>query len=425
MLKSRFATLFALLLVLITSGVPSETQAAAPGTVVVGTGDPDVDVPAVQAAVDQGGEIILKGRFSFDRPPTRPTALGEMATVLVANAVTISGTGEDDEEMASIEGGRIPFYVEAPGASVTIRNLRFRRPEENGIEVFAVNGLAITSCEFEGTIPVPNTPATGGISILTVILPTLAQPGHPENVGGRLLIANNTIDATGGTASDSKLGIVIYSVGQSSNEADVYVIGNHIRNVTEPAIALRRIGGRAHVEGNVITTGPVSSPSAPRPEAIRVANTGSYVIAHNAIECQWPDPEAMGIGLFSQISQWPLENAEVLDNDVTMLPLDGTVFGTLSAGIDIRGFAQANVVSNNRIRGQARAAVALDVFKGGTPGNNVLTLNRFDDFEASRADVFVDVGVADTLLLGQKGTVEDLGVHTVVIPFFHGAHFRK
>ena len=37
---------------------------------VVGTGDPIVDVPAVQAAVDQGGRVILKGHFSFDAPPT-------------------------------------------------------------------------------------------------------------------------------------------------------------------------------------------------------------------------------------------------------------------------------------------------------------------------------------------------------------------
>lgn len=40
---------------------------AAAQIVVVGTGDPDVDVPAVQAAVDQDGDIILKGHFSFNR----------------------------------------------------------------------------------------------------------------------------------------------------------------------------------------------------------------------------------------------------------------------------------------------------------------------------------------------------------------------
>jgi ABC-type branched-subunit amino acid transport system substrate-binding protein len=47
---------------------------AAAQTVVVGTGDPDTDVKAVQAAVDQGGEVTLKGHFSFNRAPTVPTA---------------------------------------------------------------------------------------------------------------------------------------------------------------------------------------------------------------------------------------------------------------------------------------------------------------------------------------------------------------
>ena len=391
---------------------------------VVGTGDPTVDIPAVQAAVDQGGQVILKGHFSFDRPPTVPTALtafGGMATVLVSQAVAISGTREEDDEMTSIEGGTIPFYVEAPGASVTIRNVRFVRPTTDAIEVYAVNGLTIASCKIEGIVPVPGTPGSSGINIRTSAgLPTPAQPGHPENVTGRLLIANNDIDSVGGTDLDNKLGVTIFSVGQPPDkEVDIYVTGNHISNITEPAINFRRIGGRAHVEGNVLTTGPVSSQSAPRPEVIRVVNLGSYVIAHNSIDCQWPDPEAMGIGVFSQFQEWPMEHAVVLDNEVTMSAPEGTVFGTLSAGIEIRGFAQDNVVANNRIRGRARAALAVDGFNGGIPGNNAFALNRFDDFEASRADVFVDGGVTDTLVLGQKGTVEDHGVNTVIVPF-HG-----
>src|SRR5215813_13000391 len=96
-------------------------------TLVVGTGDPEVDVPAVQAAVDQGGEVILKGHFSFDRPPTVPTPLGgPPATILVSKAVAISGARDEDDrmrheddrmrhedgEMTSIEGGTTPFWVE-------------------------------------------------------------------------------------------------------------------------------------------------------------------------------------------------------------------------------------------------------------------------------------------------------------------------
>src|SRR5262249_26997656 len=57
---------------------PPDAQPAPPDapTVVVGTGDPDIDVPAVQAAVDQGGDVILQGHFSFDRPPTIPLPFG-------------------------------------------------------------------------------------------------------------------------------------------------------------------------------------------------------------------------------------------------------------------------------------------------------------------------------------------------------------
>ena len=93
-------------------------------TLVVGTGHPEVDVPAVQAAVDQGGEVILKGHFSFDRSPTVPKATGSFAMVRVSKAVVISGAHEEDDGMTSIEGGKTPFYVEAPGAPVTIQRLR-------------------------------------------------------------------------------------------------------------------------------------------------------------------------------------------------------------------------------------------------------------------------------------------------------------
>ena len=198
-------------------------------------------------------------------------------------------------------------------------------------------------------------------------------------------------------------------------EVEAYVSGNKIRNTTEPAINFRRVGGRVYVERNVITTGSVSSQTTPRPEAIRVANTGSYLIAHNSIDCRWPDAEAIGIGVFSQFADWPMERAIVVDNDVTMTPPEGTVFGLLSAGINIRGFAQGNVVLNNRIRGRARAALSVDVFRGGIPDNNALVLNRFDDFEASVADVFVGDLVTNTRIVG-PGKIEDHGIGTVIEP---------
>ena len=401
--------------------VSASAATAAAQTVVVGTGNPDLDVPAVQAAVDQGGDVVLKGHFSFDRPPTIPTAtafLGGFAMVLVSTAVTISGDRDENgdirneaREVTTIEGGTTPFYIEAAGASVTIQGLRFIRPKDNAIAVYAVSGLMIASCEIAGLDP----SGGDGIDIATSDgLPSPANPGHPENVRGTLLIVNNDIDLTRGSAGAGAVGVLIFSVGVPGAEVEAYVSGNAIRNVIEPGIDIRRVGGRAYVEGNVISTGSVAGLPA-GPMAIRVVNIGSYLIARNKIDCGWADGRAKGIGVYSQFAEWSMERAIVVDNDVAMSAPEGTVFGVDSAGIQVRGFAQGNVVQGNRIRGRARAALAADRYAGGTPANNAFVLNRFDDFEASVADVFVDEGVTNTLIVG-RGTVEDLGIGTVLVP---------
>jgi hypothetical protein len=94
----------------------------------------------------------------------------------------------------------------------------------------------------------------------------------------------------------------------------------------------------------------------------------------------------------------------------------------------IEGFAYDNLVMNNRVRGRARAALSVKVFGNptpGTPGNNAFVLNRLDDFEASVADVFVDDGVTNTLIVG-SGTVDDHGVGTVIVPVpNHGSHHEE
>jgi len=401
----------------ITVTIALAASALAQATVVTGTGNPDVDVPAVQAAVNLGGEVVLSGHFSFDTPPTIPNALQAtgfpLATILISKAAAVSGDGD-----ASIDGGTIPFFVEAPGATVSIQNVHFIRPSKTAIVVHAVSGLVIASCRIDGFVPLPNIQFSG-IAIDgsdMAVTPTPTQPGHPENISGRIVIANNDIDP-GGMSSGNVLGITAFSAGQSPDrEVDLYITGNRISNVKEPAINLRRIGGRAHVEDNVITTGPVSA-GLSRPEVIRAVNIGSYVIAHNVIHCQWPDTDAIGIGVFSQVTDWPITKAVVVDNVVNMSPPDGVPFSDYSAGIDIRGFAQGILVGNNIIRGRARAAVAVDVFNGGIPNNTAFVLNRIDDFDASVAGVIVGNGVTDTLILGQKGTVNDQGINTVILPF--------
>ena len=105
-----------------------------------------------------------------------------------------------------------------------------------------------------------------------------------------------------------------------------------------------------------------------------------------------------------------------MDNDVTMSAPEGTVFGANSAGIEIRGFAQGNSVLNNRIRGRARAALAVLGQNGGIPGNSSFVSNDLSGFQSSLADIFVDAGVTNTFVIGRQATVQDHGSGTVVVP---------
>ena len=400
------------------------TAWAAPN-VVVGTGDPNIDVPAVQAAVDRGGQVMLQGRFSFDRPPTPPTGMGFPHDVLVSKEVVISGTRDGQGEMTTIEGGDVPFDVEAPGARVTIQGLRFVRPRQLAISVFAVSGLVIAYCRIERveSAPLRSNPGGGLFSIAILVtttpnvLPTADQPGQPENVSGTLSIFNNEIEAVG-TAGLASLGIFITSVGKSPDkEVEIHLSGNTIRNTTERALNIQQIGGRAYIERNVITTsanmrqgGGVTA----LVDAIKCQGSGSYLVAHNSIDSAWTNGAGIRLRDLTALGA-AVERAIVVDNDVTMSAPESAVYGANSAAIEIRGLAQGNVVLNNRIRGRARTALAVVAQPEGVPENSTFVSNDLEGFHPSLADVFVDEGVTKTLVVGRKGTIRDRGVGTVIV----------
>jgi len=393
---------------------------AAQAIMVVGTGDPKVDVPAVQAGVDQGGRVVLKGHFSFDDVPTvaeQPSLLysgAALGMVLVSKAVAISGALDDQGEMTSIEGGTNPFYVEAPGAHVTIQGLHFIHSKAVVIRVVATSGLAITSNRIEGVARDTNFVGAIVVSTSPSENPPNAGDGQPENISGTLLIANNDIDAQGTTGSI--LGIVVFAVGKSPDkEADLYVSGNNIRNCTERPIDIYSVGGRAYIERNVITTtSGVGVNVMPSGDVMHIVGPGSYVIAHNSIDCQWTSGLQAGIRLQTRAGQ-PVSHAIVVDNDVNMSAPEGTNFGVTSAAIEVRGDGEGNIVANNRIRGRANFALSV-ASQNGTPQGTTFIMNDLQGFTSAQADLFVDAGGSNTVAVGGQGTVEDHGAGTVIVP---------
>src|SRR5215472_8571096 len=99
----------------------------------------------------------LGGDMATSLSTTKASAIGiPQATILISKAVAISGAPD-----ASIEAGTIPFYIAAPGATVTIQEVRFVRPRKSAILVYAVSGLMIASCSIDGIVPLPKHPVFG------------------------------------------------------------------------------------------------------------------------------------------------------------------------------------------------------------------------------------------------------------------------
>jgi len=204
---------------------------AAAQTIVVGTGNPNIDIPAVQNAVDRAGSIVLKGRFSFRGTPLMRGRLPELtATVLVSKSVDISGTFDERGEMTTIEGGEIPFAVEAAGSHVRIERLRFASPKGYAILVAAAAGIAVESCAIEGVQVLSRRDSPAGIGYSVGIqvaslfgLPNRDRPGEPANFSGRISIVDNTVTMGVSPAGDSEdsVGITVVSAGTSEKPVDV------------------------------------------------------------------------------------------------------------------------------------------------------------------------------------------------------------
>jgi hypothetical protein len=397
--------------------------AAAQDITVVGTGDPSVDVPAVQAAVDQGGTVVLKGHFSFDAPPTVAEQPGGAAfgTIRISQTVAISGAVDDQGQMTVIENGTDPFYVEAPGSHVSIQGLHFLHSKGHVIRVVAAGGLVISSNSIEG-------PASAGGNVLAILIDTVGgvpnadQLGQAGNISGTLVISNNDIDLQAQTGHNY-LGIVVFGAGNSPDqEVDLYISENRIANSNERPINLYSIGGRAYIERNVIATaGGAGVNVAPSGDVIHIVGPGAFLIAHNTIDCQWTSGQQAGIRLMTRPGE-VVSQAVIVDNDVNMAAPAGTQFGAPSAAIEIRGAGDGNMVLNNRIRGRANFALSVASSTPGTsdftgvPQTTVFIKNDLTDFTSAEADVFVDAGAANTIVVGGRSTVEDHGQGTVIVP---------
>jgi hypothetical protein len=118
-------------------------------------------------------------------------------------------------------------------------------------------------------------------------------------------------------------------------------------------------------------------------DAIRIMGSGSYPIAHNSIDCGWPGGVATGIDVFAQASPPPEAGAIIAENDITM---------------------------------SAPAALMVIRRSEATPRNNRFVSNDVGDFQPPAANVFVEVGSTNTVIVGPQTSLEEHGIGAVVVP---------
>ena len=353
--QSLKSVLVAALGILIVLGAPVSGD-----TTVVGTGNPEVDLPAAQAAVDGGGTVTLKNGG----------ANGEIAFnfgtggVTIRNEVTIQGV-DVAGNMARIEASGDPsfysgnkaFYIDVGGSdNVTITNCHIVCTGQN-----CISGYEIMTT---GTVRLKNNVIDGGYTIW------FGPYGGTPQLVTNYEIYNNTIRAT-----DFSIAVVdAKSVRIENNETK-----------SPYGILATNIGSN---NGMTVKNNTVNA-------------SGGYYFEAGGL--------SITFGL--RVAHFPgFSGGEISGNTISVAPVSvgAPIF---SAGMAYGYGTPANGVltANNAISGQADYPILLgdgssdNIFKGNDLSG--ITAQKMDTFDASQ--ITVSAGCGNNLF--RKNTIGPLG----------------
>ena len=419
--RTRARVLAALLLCLAIFIFPARATAQ---STVVGTGMPAQDVPNVQAAVDKGGTVSLRGDFDF----------GPEGRVTITKNVRITGEADSvGEAVTTIKGGHWTFYSPLPvkgappadkGPIISIRNIRFDRARSTPLHFPHVGGLDVRGCTVTDVIPRPvgihwsggdTLPFQAGIVVgnrIDYVKGPLkrAVTGTIRIEDNRFIMENNRPDETAGFGvladwtwgaeitiarntifRTSRNGIeVLDNVLDDKGKGSVTISGNRITTDEEGIPHPHIYGPNGIVAGWYFDT----SGGADFSRNNRVAVSG------NRIEGRGEN--STGILLYTN-------DAVVTCNDVVM-----------GGGSGARGIVQTGsrgFFANNRVRGQAKYALYCYPFEALQATANNFAWTDVGDFTAITGQVLL--GGTLNVLVGRVPSVIDKGKgnrHVEVMP---------
>jgi hypothetical protein len=377
---------------------------------VTGTGDPAVDVPAVQAAVTAGGEVKLSGTFDF----------GPAGQVVISRDVDIRG-----EDGATVKGGYFTFYsplpalpIAAPGPAVSIRNLVFDGALRAPIYLAYARSVDVHKNRIRNVrpfvtppnpaVPIPGFRVQAGVMLGTYYAYRPAVV--PGAFTGRVTVSGNDLDMTGDAPAQTLCQGVLLTRGWGvkARITDNTIVGCS-RNAIEVLDNLKDEAGHGRIDiaENRIHAPAIGVPypSANRPNgiiagwffepggAIDPARNLEHHIVENDVTCDGQ----FSTGIFANTA-----GVAIVENRIAVA--GSGAFGIVLSSPNGR-------VAENRISGSGLAAINLypyfPAFPALTPSGNRLACDDVSGFTSAVADLLLSGN--DNKVRGFTGSVLDKG----------------
>jgi len=406
------------------------TAAAAAPTVVHGQDSAALDLPAVQAAVDAGGTVVLAGRFDF----------GD-GRVVIRNDVEIAGESDGlGAPLITIRGGEWSFHTPYPavmpppvaGPVVSIHDLHFVEARGTAIHLAWSGGCSLHHNVIDqmrarpaGTV-LERAAIVVGPSILGGTPNTQFQP---RLVSGRIDVSDNILDVSGPEDTSRMRGtgmFVAMYVG-----ADVRIERNVVRENSRTGLAI--LDGTFDGDGRgsvVIADNTIVSsirvgftqgagPRAPIGIVTGFNNQRAFganpnlptipvLIANNHVELN-------GVTSMGIINIW---NGAILEGNTIRVHTDkASTRDRLSSSGGIFATTSRQALLHNRIIGEACNAIRIAAtgegggrFDNVAIGNNISGFSAFADGFNECVDYWLASDSRDNTVVGSSGTVIDNGV---------------
>jgi hypothetical protein len=369
----------------------------ATSTVVYPTGVYPDDPIAVQQAVDGGGTVILESvnnagdptAFNFGPP-------GEFEVTFLTVDVEILGV--EGPVPTRIEGGYIPFWG-VEHTTTRIENITFDGPGLTAVLFIYSTGVEFIDNHVTGVVGSSLGPITEGrgIKFLGNNDPAAAIIGDIEIIGNRF-------DNLHADLSDA---IVFDAVA-----ANTYIVKNEILDIGGAGILAIAQGGDMEVTRNTIIPGPGPDSEWDFGDGIWfVGGTGHFTITRNTILCEnvIANPVWLTGNGSPSIAVGRIDAPVITQNLITKV---GPSFG---GSINIWGDVDNAYVANNRITGSSDYAIGILPWFGGESAlGNTFLGNNLVNYEAAWAHTVVWSHASDTHVIGNGGSVFDIGHNTVI-----------